>query len=290
MLLVPLIVATVSAHLNCLSDALLGDKVYKRSGEYSYENENPEIWGTLSSNYTLCKKGKHQSPINFEYGSMLGEKHFAQSWSDFVEGAHIDNHNGLKTKVAVPTTSESYIIPDGESDEYKLLEFHFHIPSEHHRNEEGFPLEAHFVHATADKRLAVVGFWFFLAEESTPFLDAVFEKGYPESESAKIELEQIDLRPIKLNIEESNFWSYSGSLTVPPCTEGVKWAVSDTPLPISIEHYEGLRRSLKFTARPTQKNLTNVDSTDPHYGGYYVSGAYGLYSSLSILLVFLFSL
>ncbi|KAI8894612.1 alpha carbonic anhydrase [Globomyces pollinis-pini] len=264
MILVPVLLVTVSAHLNCLADALLGSEgvsMYKR-GDFSYESRNPEIWGTISSNYTLCKEGKYQSPINFEDEGMLGEKKFEENWSDFVTGAIIGNAEGHATKVELPKGSTSSILPFDTKESYKLLQFHFHVPSEHHREEEGFPIEVHFVHATPNKDLAVVGFWFYLSETSTPFLNAVLDKGFPKHEEVNIPLDTIDFRSVKDNIRSSKFWSYDGSLTTPPCSEGVKWAVSDTPLPISIKHYEGLRKSMKFGARPTQKNASKVKGSE----------------------------
>ncbi|KAJ2992131.1 hypothetical protein HDV02_003269 [Globomyces sp. JEL0801] len=269
MIFIPFVIFGVEAHLNCLADSILGGDsraiFAKRSEEgvkFEYESEKPELWGTLSSNFTQCKEGKNQSPINFEDKKMLGPKKFKMNWDKVITNPTILN-DGHAVKVEIPPNSQLSIIPDGQSDPFELQQFHFHLPSEHHRLEEGLPMEVHFVHSNAKNDIAVVGVWFTLSETSSPFLREVMNKGVPVAGAEKMTLPSLDFKSMGSLLNDAPFWSYEGSLTTPPCSENVRWGVSDVTLPISVKHYEMLRKGMKFNARPTQQHTSQGEGAKP---------------------------
>lgn len=115
---------------------------------------------------------------------------------------------------------------------YKPLQFHIHAPSEHALNGELFDLEMHIVHQAADGELAVLGF-FFTADNDTesPFLADLLAK-IPSANG--VALDDLDLKDLLDDNIAGHFFSYDGSLTTPPCTEGVKWTVVENAIDMSV--------------------------------------------------------
>jgi len=191
---------------------------------WGYEgNIGPQHWSGLDSNYALCGSGKNQSPtnltnfvdaklpkLNIKYGS---------NGSDVVNNGHT---------IQVNYQPGSTLVIDGDS--FELKQFHFHNPSENRINGKSFPLEGHFVHADKNGNLAVIALMF---EEGqiNPVLDR-FWKQMPENKGGKYKLTKKvsarDLLP-----KNTDYYRYDGSLTTPPCTEGVRWFVMKQPVTIS---------------------------------------------------------
>lgn len=120
---------------------------------------------------------------------------------------------------------------DKTTGTYKPLQFHVHAPSEHALNGELFDLEMHIVHQSADGELAVLGF-FFTADNDTesPFLADLLAK-IPSGSG--VGLDDLDLKDLLDTNIDGHFFSYDGSLTTPPCTEGVKWTVVENAIDMS---------------------------------------------------------
>ena len=104
----------------------------------------------------------------------------------------------------------------------KSKQFHFHSPSENTINGQYYPLEAHFVHADQDGRLAVIGVMFELGEENSEL--AKLWKNMPEDSHSQATLLK-ELSALNLMPKEKSYYRFNGSLTTPPCTEGVRWFV-----------------------------------------------------------------
>jgi carbonic anhydrase len=186
----------------------------------------PDKWGTLDTAYKTCSEGKVQSPINILPSSdetlQPLDLNYTASASSIIDNGHT---------VQVNITSGSNLTIGG--DVYALKQFHFHTPSENNINDQSFPLEAHFVHATNNGKLAVVAVMF---EEgvTNKTLDKIWSKFPLEKEKEQIfnlSVEEI----ASLMPSDKDYYKFMGSLTTPPCTEGVKWHVLKKPLSISIE-------------------------------------------------------
>lgn len=122
---------------------------------------------------------------------------------------------------------------DGTKGKYNPLQFHVHAPSEHTFNGEQFDMELHIVHQSASGELAVLGFYFTAAnDKKSAFLDDIISKN---PTAAGVTLDDLDLADFIHDNVFGHFQSYNGSLTTPPCTEGVRWTVVESPVDMSKE-------------------------------------------------------
>jgi carbonic anhydrase len=149
--------------------------------------------------------------------------------------------------IQVQRTSSGSIAVGGE--EYELLQLHFHHPSEHTVQGEAYPMEMHLVHKSTDGELAVVGV-FFREGAHNPHIEEIWESmpaQAAEETTAETQVNAADLLP-----EDRRYWHYAGSLTTPPCTEGVRWYVLKTPISVSREQVATFSSVMHDNARPVQ--------------------------------------
>ena len=189
-------------------------------------HEGPDNWGTLSEKYTMCSKGKNQSPINIT--SSLDANLDAIDFNYKTSPVKILN-NGHTVQVNIDKGS---YIKLGES-RYELIQYHFHTPSENNIEGESFPLEAHFVHADKDGNLAVVGVMFKEGKENKQLSELWGKMPMKAGKNHSLTTEAKDINKLLPNSKE--YYRFNGSLTTPPCSEGVKWMVLAKPLTISKE-------------------------------------------------------
>ncbi|KAJ3092641.1 hypothetical protein HK102_004880 [Quaeritorhiza haematococci] len=220
--------------------------------EFGYSGAiGPENWGDLSPAFATCKTGTKQSLINFEDRAMLKREGPTFNWGCLnVRSLKVEN-NGLGVEVEIPEQAQRTNNITIAGTTYSLRQFHFHTPSEHRIGEKWFPMEVHFVHTTPDSKIAVVGAMFEIGRERSAFLDQLMPS-LPCSKDQTVTLPRLDLRTVLPKITIPPFWRYEGSLTTPPCTEGVQWTVVDKPLTMSLDQYEKFRKAVGFNARPTQ--------------------------------------
>ncbi len=130
-----------------------------------------------------------------------------------------------------------------------------HSPSEHTINGQTYPLESHFVFESA-LNVAVVGFFHTICPQSHPFLSDVLRATLPSSNTAS----RIPFLNLNLDehLKQSFVYRYEGSLTTPPCSEGIEWTVVQTPLCISSEHLREFWEKMPFNARFTQSWDTSI--------------------------------
>jgi carbonic anhydrase len=141
----------------------------------------------------------------------------------------------------------SRIIIDGTP--YELQQFHFHLPSEHTEDGEHTAMEMHFVHADETGDLAVVGVLMEKERGDSAFTDLWDRLPTEEGDEAEIN-EPIDLAEFLPNDRDQ--YQYDGSLTTPPCTEGLKWIVLDDPVSVTPSQVAAYREVFHRSNRPTQ--------------------------------------
>lgn len=196
------------------------------SAHWSYSGaKGPEYWGTLSEDYALCGDGRFQSPVDFP--SELAPAALAHLEFDYAATTGEIINNGHTIVVQLDDDSNELLV---EGEAHTLLQFHFHALSEHRVDGKAYPLELHLVHASADGGLAVFGLFVEEGAENAALAE-VFDK-MAESSEEPLALEG-DLNLTGLLPEQGHGWNYSGSLTTPPCTEGVNWNVHATPITAS---------------------------------------------------------
>ena len=212
----------------------------------------PAAWGELSPAWRLCREGAEQSPIALpprgEAGGGRVRLHYPAvrgARSAYPHAVRVDLEPGARLEL------------DGRA--FALRQFHFHTPSEHRWSDTADPGELHLVHADAAGAVAVLG---------VPLrrrAGAGAPSWWPRLETAAVgEIWTVD--PAQLVPGGDRFLSYRGSLTTPPCTEGVRWLLTTEPLVLGADALRWLRRGTDGNARPLQplgaRTVREVRRTD----------------------------
>lgn len=211
---------------------------------WTYEGEEgPQHWGELDPSFAVCGTGTKQSPIDISAPSEQDLAnivfHYASSTVNILNNGHTAQVN---------YDAGSYIELD--SVRYDVIQFHYHAPSEHVIDGKAFPAEIHIVHKNVEGQLAVVGILLAEGAENSAF--APFINNLPAEKS--------DVQDAGVTIDANEFlptvqttFRYSGSLTTPPCSEGVNWLVMTNPVELSSEQLSKLEKLFEHANnRPVQ--------------------------------------
>ena len=211
---------------------------------WTYEGkEGPENWGKLNSEFAACDVGRNQSPINIE-NTMHASLKPIRGIQKFPAKEIFNNGH----TVQVNFKEGNMLVLD--SSPYQMKQVHFHAPSENTINKKSFPLEAHFVHADSKGNLTVIGVM-FKEGSANPALDKLWLQ-MPNKEGAPIPV-KTRVIPSELMPENRSYYRFSGSLTTPPCTEGVRWILLKTPMTASKAQIEAFEHAVKHhNNRPVQ--------------------------------------
>ena len=198
----------------------------------------PERWGTQ---FPTCGKGKEQSPLNIK-GPFVKQR--VSLAPDYKPGQLKILNNGHTIQVNVPSGSKLRL--DGKP--FELLQFHFHRPSEEQLDGKPMAMVVHFVHKSAEGKLAVLGVLLKEGNEN-PGIKALWAHA-PAVETPEVEPADVMFNPANLLPREYDFFGYEGSLTTPPCTEGVSFFILKSTVNISKEQVMSF--PFKMNARPVQ--------------------------------------
>lgn len=215
------------------------------TGHWSYSGATgPSHWGELDPAYAACSTGKRQSAVDIAAPKAGAVPGIAFKYQP--EPFAIDN-TGHSIEVR-PDKSRSTIQLAGTT--YVLDNFHFHAPSEHELSGRTHAMEMHIVHKSPAGRLAVIAV--FIDEgASNPAFDSI-TADLPKTEGQKVALAG-DFDAAKLlPAGKSTVYRYSGSLTTPPCTQGVTFTVYAKPISLSKEQVEAFTAIYDHNARPVQ--------------------------------------
>ena len=185
----------------------------------------PEHWAKLAPEFAMCGSGVNQSPIDISktFAAELEPLEF-----NYDSASTMIVNNGHTVQINVGPGS--WLRAEGE--DFQLVQFHFHSPSEHQFDGELFPLEGHFVHQNASGALAVVGVLFRSGERNTDLARIGAEAPEVIDQPETIDL---DIAGLNLYRSHKSYYRYNGSLTTPPCSEGVQWFVLKEPGHIAAE-------------------------------------------------------
>lgn len=206
---------------------------------WGYEGDNgPEHWG---DNFPVCGTGKKQSPLN-----IIGpfEKSKDTLSVDYKEGPLKMLNNGHTIQVNVEPGSTLTI----NKESYDLLQFHFHRPSEEQVDGKNAAMVAHFVHKSKDGKLAVIGV--LLNEGKDNAAIKTLWANLPPKEGEEFLPEKVSFNPGNMLPKDLGFYNYEGSLTTPPCTEGVQFYILKKPMDVSKDQVG--KFPFKLNARPVQ--------------------------------------
>jgi len=211
--------------------------------------EGPSHWGMISKEYMACETGNRQSPIN------ISTSHHNDHQLEQNELDELDFHYN---------TSQLHQVNNGHTIQishvtgchvnlnkrvYKLRQFHFHSPSEHHIEGKSFPMEMHLVHQDEADRVLVISV--LMKTGATQSVLGKFWEWLPNQIGQEVSI------PLELDLTEilpasSGHYTYTGSLTTPPCTEGIQWIVLKEPMQVSQEDVDQFVQIIGPNARPIQ--------------------------------------
>lgn len=223
-----------------------GHDAHEGEVHWSYAGENgPQAWGKLKPDFNACALGKRQSPINIEEsGTLQGPAEPLKFNYQPSSGSVVNNGHTIQVDLY---GDNALTVRDSS---YKLLQFHFHHPSEEQVNYRGFAMVAHLVHRNAEGQLAVVS---VLLEPgaANPLINKVWTyMPLDTADRVRMPTGLIDMN--ELLPKDQRYYQFMGSLTTPPCTEGVLWLVLKQPTTVSREQIKLFSQLFPNNARPVQ--------------------------------------
>ncbi len=211
---------------------------------WGYTGETgPAHWGDLAPEYQTCKTGRAQSPIDISQTvpaavSFIGFRYRSAPLSVV--------NNGHTIQVNYPPGS--HLVLGGKS--YQLKEFRFHAPSEHSVFGRRAHMSVHLVHEARDGELAVVAVAMDMGRLPNREVARIW-RAMP-AKAGRERRARVSINAARLLPTRRSYYSYTGSLTTPPCTEGVRWVVMHDPITVSPRQVDLFKAVIGDNARPTQ--------------------------------------
>ena len=211
---------------------------------WSYDGDaGPAHWADLSPAFATCRDGVSQSPVDLTGNTEPKPRDLAFQYVSSPL-AIVNNGHTIQANYA----PGSVLISDGKH--YTLLQFHFHRLSEHTVDGRPADMEMHLVHRDADGNLAVVGVFLTVGQHNEA-LHQVWAN-VPAEKSGKRLVDGVTVNAADLLPADLAYFSYTGSLTTPPCSESVRWFVMKRPVEVSLEQLAMFAALFPDNARPTQ--------------------------------------
>lgn len=215
---------------------------------WSYSGDTgPAKWSTLDTQYAACANGTEQSPIDIELSQLKVDKELGKFETNYKPTAFTLMNNGHTIQANDASSSNTITI---EGKVYTLVQLHFHKPSENQINGKTFEMEMHLVHKNSEGNLAVLGVLIKSGSENTQLAE-MFSKLPEEETTEDVKLDQV----IDLNAllpQDKKAFRYKGSLTTPPCSEGVDWTVLEEPIELSEKQIQAFGTIFSDDHRPVQ--------------------------------------
>ena len=221
----------------------------KISNVWSYEGEfGPANWGKINPAWAKCGDGNRQSPIDIRDGMKV---ELEQITFDYHPSSFNVTDNGKTVQVMVG--SGNFITVNNRT--YELIQFHFHRPSEERINGKGYEMVVHLVHKDGEGKIAMLA---LLLERGKPqpVIQTVWNNLPLEkfdTMAPAIALDPLDLLPAR-----RDYFTFMGSMTTPPCQEGVLWLVMKEPVQASPAQMALFSRLYPLNARPTQPSSGRI--------------------------------
>jgi len=228
----------------CIMFVSVSVSAQQKPTHWSYSGqEGPNEWGKLDSRYGICSSGKTQSPIDIRDAKKADlpalKFNYASAPLSIVDNGHT---------IQVNYSPGSTLIVGNKT--YTLKQLHFHHPSEENVNGHAYDMVAHLVHADDGGHLAVVAV-FFEKGKANDLIDLVW-KNIPKEKEKAIDVSGATVNATDLLPNDRGYYTFAGSLTTPPCSEGVTWYVMKNPVPLSEAQVGAFARLYPTNARPIQ--------------------------------------
>ncbi|KAK7032398.1 hypothetical protein VNI00_013146 [Paramarasmius palmivorus] len=268
--LLSILAVTGTATCSCLHGTTFLRRELSEGGQvrvsnFSYDGERGPInWASLNQNNTLCRTGTTQSPINIDDTISKVDSSGAPDVDiPVVNEAAIENVGSSLNIIVNGTTTY-------QGNTFSLRQFHFHTPGEHRIREEYYPMEMHMVHQSDSGSLLVLAILFQLSEDgcSTDLITSSVVNIEDVREPGNVsKTGRLDFTQIIEAFTTGSLYTYTGSLTTPPCSEGVTFIVLEDPFSIDVKTYNVLKSVMKYNSRylqnqPNHENLIQMAAED----------------------------
>jgi carbonic anhydrase len=225
---------------------------------WSYEGDtSPEHWAELDELFTACSTGTSQSPVNIVHGQVKEDDALSPVKVQYSPSPVSIINNGHTVQVNLKNQNNQITV---EGKTYVLQQFHFHLPSEHEVDGKHAAMELHLVHKSSDGKLAVLGVLITKGTENTELGKLWSVLPAEESEQETAVQGTFDIN--KLLPADLHSFRYQGSLTTPPCTEGVQWIVLGNPVQWSEAQIGAFEAIFSHDNRPVQNLGTREIAAD----------------------------
>jgi carbonic anhydrase len=214
---------------------------------WSYQGPmGPDHWGDLDPDYAACKVGKEQSPIDIRSANKVD---LPAIRFEYKSGPlRIINNGYTAVRVNYPPGNGNFLIV-GEK-RYELTQFHFHRPSEEYVHGKGYDMVIHLMHAAGDGKVAAVAV-LLKTGSANATIQRLWEH-MPRTAGKETPIAGVAVNPAGLLPLDTGYYTYMGSQTAPPCTEGVTWFVLKTPIDISANEINAFAELYPHDVRPPQ--------------------------------------
>ncbi|KAI5072721.1 hypothetical protein GOP47_0012827 [Adiantum capillus-veneris] len=202
--------------------------------DYSDGPFGPANWGNLHPSWTLCGDGNSQSPVAINASEAF--LNASTVLETFYHSAIVERSDDHAVQI-VRRCGGGALYWNSEGP-YYVLNMHWHTPSEHIVNGVRFPLEGHIVHVGPNGEILVIGI--------------LYEIGTEDNLLASILNWTCPFGVITLENVTSNYYNYMGSLTTPPCTEGLTWIVLEKTNTVSQDQVDNITSYQGYNSRPLQ--------------------------------------
>lgn len=220
--------------------------------------QGPLNWAGLAPENAACATSKEQSPININTATASRLQEVPQLDFAALKSAEFENL-GSTIEVVMPAGNATTTL---DGTRFGLAQFHLHTPSEHRIDDEYFPLEMHMVHESEQPgQIAVIAVLFQLSANDTTGLMTAVTRNLADiaKPGTKTETGPLDFSQLVAHIRASPLLTYRGSLTTPPCSDGLTFVVVQKPLPLDVDTFNRIKATVKFNARYTQ-NVPGQDN------------------------------
>jgi carbonic anhydrase len=224
---------------------------------WTYEGDRgPDHWSDLDPAYATCNQGKEQSPIDIQ-SAVKAELPALQFTSRRGPLKYLIN-NGYTIRVDyhdAPGVGNLLVVGNKR---YQLIQFHFHRPSEETIRGKAFNMVTHLMYKASDGTTAAVAVLMQAGKEN-PTIQQLWDH-MPKKESKVLadfshpgeDVPGVEIDPAGLLPRDLSYYTYVGSVTAPPCTEGIEWYVLKTPIEVSQKQIDEFAQLFPHDVRPVQ--------------------------------------
>jgi carbonic anhydrase len=214
--------------------------------DWGYQgHRGPLVWGKLDPAYQACSKGHEQAPIDIR-GARLN-KALRPLEYHYISGPVTVENNGRT--IVVHVDPGSYMVADGVR--YELQQFEFHHPSEEAVHGKLTDMDVELLHKSADGKMAIVEIRLAMDRGSPNAVLAMLWPHLPQKAGANEKVAEM-VNPAGFIPADPGYWSYTGSLSTPPCTEGVRWFVYENAISLSLDQLRAFTALFRVNSRPLQ--------------------------------------